>query len=415
MAIKLRRWLILHIPTWLHPALRHTQFALTALVGAGLRKLPGSSRLFGPPRCLALTLEQYVERRRRTHPGTAVYKEIYPSHLITRSVPRTLDSELHPEFYKEMERMALPAGVAAIDRGRVVTATGTVIAPEDTFIADVSETSLGHTPAAHPVFLSARLPPVTRVDGAVAVVTTYFCNIYYHWIIDALPRFHLLQRSGMAYDKIVVPAGSAFQRESLRLLGIEAERIISAPGLHIEAEQLIVPSLPGLIGNAQGWACQFIRDTFLKHVSREARRRKRVYVSRANAGTRQFTNEPALWAVLEEFGFTRVFLEDLAFLDQVQLFHDAEIVVAAHGSGLTNLVFCRPGTTVIEIFSPNYMNVMYWSLSNVLKLNYCYVRGVDPKGFSPERGRRVHEDITVNISQVRQLIDSVLARTLAVS
>lgn len=42
-------------------------------------------------------------------------------------------------------------------------------------------------------------------------------------------------------------------------------------------------------------------------------------------------------------------LETMSFSDQVQLFAKARIVVGIHGAGLANIVFCRPGTVLVEV------------------------------------------------------------------
>lgn len=47
-------------------------------------------------------------------------------------------------------------------------------------------------------------------------------------------------------------------------------------------------------------------------------------------------------------------MEDYTFCEQVALMRDADIVVMPHGAGLTNIVFARFGTPVIEVF-PFYM------------------------------------------------------------
>jgi capsular polysaccharide biosynthesis protein len=39
------------------------------------------------------------------------------------------------------------------------------------------------------------------------------------------------------------------------------------------------------------------------------------------------------------------------------------VVVGAHGAALSNLAFCNPGTHVIELFSPLYVNACYRNLS----------------------------------------------------
>ncbi|MFK7943264.1 MAG: hypothetical protein AB8B85_10180, partial [Paracoccaceae bacterium] len=50
-------------------------------------------------------------------------------------------------------------------------------------------------------------------------------------------------------------------------------------------------------------------------------------------------------------------------------------VVAVHGAGLTNLLFCRPGTRVIEIFPGNFVKSPYWWLCRQLGLVHIPVTG----------------------------------------
>jgi hypothetical protein len=42
-------------------------------------------------------------------------------------------------------------------------------------------------------------------------------------------------------------------------------------------------------------------------------------------------------------------LEGMPFHEQIQLFASAKLIVGQHGAGLSNIVFCKPGTHVVEI------------------------------------------------------------------
>jgi capsular polysaccharide biosynthesis protein len=81
---------------------------------------------------------------------------------------------------------------------------------------------------------------------------------------------------------------------------------------------------------------------------------------------------------LRGLGFTVVAPETLSFAEQARLFAGAEAVVAPHGAALANAVFCRPGTRIVELFAPGYVNVCYWALANQVGLDYRYLlaRGV---------------------------------------
>ncbi|CAB5241153.1 unannotated protein [freshwater metagenome] len=63
-------------------------------------------------------------------------------------------------------------------------------------------------------------------------------------------------------------------------------------------------------------------------------------------------------------------LDGLSLREQISLFRNAEIIIAQHGASLANLVFCTPGTLVIEIgpnLNPNYI---FKKLAKIFKL--CY-------------------------------------------
>jgi prepilin-type processing-associated H-X9-DG protein len=121
------------------------------------------------------------------------------------------------------------------------------------------------------------------------------------------------------------------------------------------------------------WTIELLRRRILGRTGRTGRGIRRLYVSRAGAGHRRVTNEPEIVTLLEGHGFEPVLLEKLPFRDQVSLFRDAEIVVAPHGGGLANLVFCDSGTRVIELFPAANID-LYYRLSVALGLRYFFVK-----------------------------------------
>lgn len=392
----MRRWLIEHAPDFLHPGLRALERGGTSAIGGILTRLPGTSSRIGPPRGFVPSL------RARSR-----YTEIHPGHWLTRTPPSTLDPAPHPAFLRDFSRFSPSAGVGVIEHGRVLSAMGAVITPDDKLVFDVSHTGGSDDPRAHPIFSRLRMPALSAMAGSVAVLTTYATRVgghsyYYHWIMDTLPRLALLREAKSGWDRVVAPQDTAYQTTTLQLLGVAPEKIISAPGLYIEAEELIVPTLPGVVGNPPKWACEFLRNSFLPRAPARPGR-KRLYLSRSKAATRHVVNEDELMQSLRRRGFELVHLEDLSFLDQVGLMRSAEMVVAPHGTGLTNLVFCDPGTIVLEIFSPAYVTACYYAAAHQLGLNYGYVLG---QGELKE-AHRVHEDITVDVGRVNMMLDSM--------
>lgn len=125
------------------------------------------------------------------------------------------------------------------------------------------------------------------------------------------------------------------------------------------------------------WTCQFLRRLLL-HSARPVS--LRLYISRRHA-SRSVINEAEVLALLEPLGFQTVLLESLSVRQQANLLAQAEAVIAPHGGGLTNLLFCPPGTKVIELFPPDFVYPCYWLVANLVQLEYYYLLGRTPAGF----------------------------------
>jgi hypothetical protein len=82
-------------------------------------------------------------------------------------------------------------------------------------------------------------------------------------------------------------------------------------------------------------------------------RKRKIFISREGAKTRKLLNAEKLMIALK--GWETVMLETLSIKDQVRCFSEASHVVSTHGAGLANLLWCEPGTKVIEIQDPNML------------------------------------------------------------
>jgi capsular polysaccharide biosynthesis protein len=112
--------------------------------------------------------------------------------------------------------------------------------------------------------------------------------------------------------------------------------------------------------------------------------------------------------LLKKFGFEMVQLEDISIYDQIRIFRDSNFIVAPHGAGLSNVVFSDSKTKVIEIFSPMYVNVCYWSLCNQKNIKYGYIAtGLPhpPDGWDPHL---VSADILVDTGILERMVRKFL-------
>ena len=66
---------------------------------------------------------------------------------------------------------------------------------------------------------------------------------------------------------------------------------------------------------------------------------------------RGVANQARMRPLLEAAGIESVAMEGRSVREQAMLLARADVVVAPHGGALTNMVFCRPGTRVVELLS----------------------------------------------------------------
>lgn len=178
--------------------------------------------------------------------------------------------------------------------------------------------------------------------------------------------------SNLSIDRFIVNHTSLpFQLKSLERCGIPPDKIVQPHALfHIQSNNLVVPSYVNLPNE---WSCRYVRQLFLSGQSRQRSTRTRLYISRTKY--RKLTNEKELYGALKRLGFKKIKPESMSLDEQVSWFQSAEIIVSPHGAALANLVFCQPGTKVVELFSPSYLEPHYWLISRLLSLDYRFIVG----------------------------------------
>lgn len=70
---------------------------------------------------------------------------------------------------------------------------------------------------------------------------------------------------------------------------------------------------------------------------------------------------------------SHVFMEDLQFGKQVQEVQSADFIIGSHGAGLSNLIFAKAGTPVLEVYPFLYYPRYFRHLSSIFELKYSGV------------------------------------------
>ena len=345
-----------------------------------------------------------------TEPASASMHPAGPAELLERSMPhgspprhqafvQALATEIPARYTLELE-----GGTAVGDFGANVTRGGVLDYQTSAYFGIDGWRE-------HPVFLRPRLPAVEDFAGTLLNLTSCGTSSnYYHFLFDVLPRYGTFEEAlpGRVPDAVLVPHATRYQRELLALAGIDLPMLQPSPGRAVRADRLLVPSTPNRDLAAPRWVTRWLRDRLPPSPGRQ--RGGRLYLTRGDKpNTRRYVQESELWPSLESRGFVRLDPGTLSVQEQIDCFHAAEVIVAPHGAALSNLVFCQPGTRVLELFAHNYVHLGLWAISQSIEgicYHYLVAEGGRSRGAS---ATGVLTDIRIPPARVLTAIDEMLA------
>lgn len=223
------------------------------------------------------------------------------------------------------------------------------------------------------------LPMPARIDGCAFVLhSPWSYNNYYHFMIDLAPRLMLLEQAGLETTEVTVVApmpAKSYQREVFDSLGISAMWFNADQPFHIQATELLVV--------AQRRSMHFVSNVSLRNlrslIPGQASQYgccgpEKIFITRGDGAARRFVNECQLAEMLRSVGYVSVRLEEFSLKEQAALFFAAKVVVGQHGAGLTNIAFCRPDATVVELYGDTWHADCFTAISAVTGCRHLLFR-----------------------------------------
>ncbi len=215
-----------------------------------------------------------------------------------------------------------------------------------------------------------------HLEGRVALLgneVSDACN-YYHFWLDTVGDLLMLRDtlpSSLQPDRFLVShAGEPWQEEILDRVGIAPEQVVRyADHERLTADELLVPLRDkGAVGVAPGLVDR-IRHKVNIHIDAPVAARS-LYISRGDSSRRTVTNEAEVRDLVRGHGIDVAELSRMRVADQIDLFASARLVVATHGAGLTNLMWCQEGATVIELLPDRHRNPCFRDICAQRKLRH---------------------------------------------
>jgi hypothetical protein len=211
--------------------------------------------------------------------------------------------------------------------------------------------------------------PTLMLDRPVVLIQDMFNGYNFaHFLLDWLVRLALFADHGPIPAAECMFVFGGLPREFHRIV-LDAARSM----LRLDPENFFFPATDVLLQStsvigffsdhcdARGHPAQLCRpeamswlERFAGSISGQAQSpRRRLYISRGDAGYRAVGNERELFDVLNRHGFELVRLGDLPIADQFSVMRSAEVVVGAHGMGLTYLALnTAKAATLVELHHP---------------------------------------------------------------
>ncbi len=177
--------------------------------------------------------------------------------------------------------------------------------------------------------------------------------------------------------KEIVPQITVILRSKACSMAINAYKLLGFDVLCTDRDvqgNLILATCPK--GNMYaGWySCIFGKLT-LESINKPTP--ERVFLSRK--GSRSIINEHEVEGLLKEYGFEKVYYEDLPIIEQWSIAKNATVVVGIHGAALASLVFNRNSVKLVELFHPGYVTGKYRLTTSAIGGKWCGVTGQIPE------------------------------------
>lgn len=200
----------------------------------------------------------------------------------------------------------------------------------------------------------------------------------YHWLMHAIVPLELCRRPA-DLRVLLNPDPSPMQVGSLRMMGIKPGQILT----HLPRRD--VRTLPARSVKLAE-AVRILRKTFGNRPARPARPES-IYISRLDAQYRRLLDEPRLASLPPGIRPRLVVMSEKPWEEQLEIFQKSRVVCGVHGAAFVYIVFCPPGSKLIEMFPGGYERNHFRHLAEICGLQWERIDG-EPIG---RQGRRCRE------------------------
>ncbi len=120
----------------------------------------------------------------------------------------------------------------------------------------------------------------------------------------------------------------------------------------------------------------------------------KIYINRLDSEARKLMNEDEIISCVEAHGFTSISLSNFSIENQIELFAGASHIIAPHGAGETNVVYCAPETKLLELLCNNYVQWSMRRIGSLVPMEYGCIIGKEIGEAKQTWQRKWHLDVS---------------------
>lgn len=210
-----------------------------------------------------------------------------------------------------------------------------------------------------------------NIENCLPLLSLHDDNIF-HFIYDLIYKALYLKNSNKNF-LCIINDGNKWKTDLLKFFNLEYQVLKTKS---IEITNAYIVTSPQYSGDPSLEVINLLEGASNKILPRN-NFPKKILLFRQKAKSRAVIKDLDFFHDLKNNGFVTVELEDFSIEDQIHFFKNAEVIIAAHGAGLSWIFNCPKSCLIIEIFSQNYQNFVYSNIAKKLNLQYHYIIGED--------------------------------------
>jgi hypothetical protein len=176
---------------------------------------------------------------------------------------------------------------------------------------------------------------------------------YYHWICECIFRAWMVRDKK---DEMILLLPDYYEKSDFIMGSLEPFKFehifFIRGGKSLIVRNLCLPQIKAKVDSYNYKMMASVKQFYLDYLfgvkNIDLDFGERIYISRKKAKRKRVENEDEIEPILLKYNFKILNNEDYTFWEQVAIYSRAKYLVSIHGSGLTNMLFMKEGSSILE-------------------------------------------------------------------